>query len=134
MTIICVRSWGIIFEIKWTLKSKEKGLMEILTTEKHEFAGYKIVEHIMMLQDKMVFIDKDTIPLCPYSDDLPEEELLDDGDRFCLEKELVKEELIMAAREEGANAIIGLKFEVCLAGGVYIAVYGNGTAVRLERV
>ena len=107
--------------------------MEILTTEKHEFLGYNIVERITILQDKMVFIDKDTMPLCPYSDDLPEEELLDDGDRFRLEKELVKDELIMAAKEEGANAIIGLKFEVCMAGGVYIVVYGNGTAVRIER-
>ena len=53
--------------------------MEILTTEKHEFLGYNIVERITILQDKMVFIDKDTMPLCPYSDDLPEEELLDDG-------------------------------------------------------
>ena len=108
--------------------------MEFLTTEKHEFSEYNIEERIMMLQEKMVFIDDNTMPLSPFSDDLPEEELLDDGNRFRLEKELVKEELIMAAKEAGANAIIGLKFEVCLAGGVYIVVYGNGTAVKVERV
>ena len=107
--------------------------MEFLTTEKHELYGYNIVEHIMMLQDKMVFIDNNSMPLSSYSDELPEEELLDEGDRFHLEKELVKDELIMTAKQEGANAIVGLKFEVCLAGDVYIVIYGNGSAVRVEK-
>ena len=107
--------------------------MKFLTTEKYEFSGYNIEERIMMLQDKMVFVDDNVMPLSPFSDDLPEEELLDDGDRFLLEKELVKEELILAAKEARANAIIGLKFEVCLAGGSYIVVYGSGTAVKIER-
>ena len=60
--------------------------------------------------------------------------LVINGKQIPKEKELVKEELILAAKEARANAIIGLKFEVCLAGGSYIVVYGSGTAVKIERV
>ena len=108
--------------------------MEFLTTEKYGFFGYDIVEHIVMLQDKMVFMDGSFMPLSLFLDELPEEEIVEQGDEFRLEKELVKDALISAAKDAGANAIIGLKFEVCAAAGGYIVIYGNGTAVKIERV
>ena len=106
--------------------------MTFLTTSKHEFNGYKIVEHIAIIQHRMVFTDEEGIELPDDFDELPEIDIIENDKEYLLEKELVKEELIQEAKRDGANAIIGLKFSICTVLDKFLVVYGNGSSVRIE--
>lgn len=110
----------------------ENSTEAFMMTSERTFDKYKIVEHMSILQCKMVFAKNEEDNFPENFDELTERTFEDSEQQYVWEKNQVKEKMIQAAIENGANAMIGLSYELCMVDERFLVIYGTASPVRIE--
>ena len=102
--------------------------------EKIKERNFIIQDHGGILKDRMVFVNDSTAKVPDDIDDIPGTEILDIDNKYYWHKQKVLWELEKIAEEEGANALIGLKFWIKEVDKKYLVVYGTASYAKIEKI
>ena len=115
----------------------EKGILKhdaMKTTTGYNFEGYKIMDYIAIVSDEIAMGTGFLSELSVSINDVLGTSSETYRGKIAKSKEYVLQGLKEKARLMGANAVIGIDFDVMTVGKNMIVVSANGTAVVIEKI
>lgn len=115
-------------------KEKQERKLNFRCTTGYNFEGYKIIDYRDIISSEVVLGTGFFSEVSAQIDDFfgttssPYEKKISDA------KNVAKDKLVFEAVEIGANAVIGIDFDIMTIGNNMIVVSANGTAVVIEKL
>jgi len=106
---------------------------EFLLTTGYNFEGYKITKYLNIVNSEIVLGTGFLSELSASVNDVLGTSSLVMSGKLSKAKRIVQDQLVELSLKKGANALIGIDFDISTFHNNLIVVSGNGTAVIIER-